>query len=171
MITPTPSSTGSGSRSGSASKGKAADLRQYLTVCAISESCDGEVIGLAQVYIAAQRVDITRIINDDNYERLVDTLAGLPDAPECFLLLKNVVDGNKSLLPGTIQRDYPNTPIIPYERKHWNELEGLEMVDKYALAHEAKAVKARLDNNFYVSCALSAVSSHEIPLLNSVTSY
>jgi DNA mismatch repair protein MSH4 len=104
-------------------------------------------------------VDLTRIINDNKYERLVDTLGTLPMAPHFFLVLKRVVsEGNKSLLVSTLAREYPKTPIMPYERKHWNELEGLEMIDRFALSHQVKALRARLDNNFYVSCAFSAVS-------------
>ncbi|KAK4454510.1 muts domain V-domain-containing protein [Podospora aff. communis PSN243] len=131
--------------------------QQYETVCAISESRGGEVIGISTIFIAAQQVDVTRIINDDKYERLIGTLETLPVAPQCFLILKRVASGeNKSLLFMNLKREYPDTPIIPYARKYWNEVEGLEMVDRFALCHEVKALRARLDNNFYVSCALAA---------------
>jgi len=152
----------SSSRSGSLASSSAAPARipqHYDTLCAISESRDGKVIGLATICITVQQVDITRIINDNKYERLIDTLGSLAEAPQCFLLLKSVVSkGSKSLLAPTIKREYPMTPIIPYERKYWNELEGLNMIDRFALCHEAKALRARLNNHFYVSCALAAVS-------------
>ncbi|KAK0657001.1 muts domain V-domain-containing protein, partial [Cercophora newfieldiana] len=115
-------------------------LPEFDTICAISESRDGEVIGLAIVYTKRQEVELTRIIHDNKYERFIDTLGNLPEKPDCFLVLKRIaLEGNK---------------------KHWNELEGLEMIDRFAVCHEVKALKARLENNFYVSCALAAVMTY-----------
>jgi DNA mismatch repair protein MSH4 len=118
------------------------------------------VIGISTVSIAAQQVGITRIINDDKYERLIGTLGTLPVAPQCFVIPERIASvGNKALLVAALQRECPEIHIIPYSRKYWNELEGLEMVSRFALCHEVKTLIARLDNNFYVSCALAAVSS------------
>ncbi|KAL2257472.1 hypothetical protein VTK26DRAFT_130 [Humicola hyalothermophila] len=64
---------------------------------------------------------------------------------DTFLVLKKVIDERK---------------IVPLEREHWNESEGLRMIDRFALPGAIKAVRSDLDRNFYASCAFSAVMSY-----------
>ena len=127
-------------------------------VCAISESRSSDVIGVAVVNITTGQANITRILNDDKYQRLADTLSLIEHQPRCFLVLKSVSDKtSKSLLVPCLEVEFPNVPIVPVVRAHWNESEGLALVETLALRNQVKALRACLDNNFYVSCAFCAV--------------
>ena len=127
-------------------------------LCAISESRSGEVVGVASVALATGTVEIVKVINEDRYQRLIDTLWRLPEGPHCFLVLKKVLDDKgRSLLADCLVAEYPGVPIVPYDRKYWRESGAFELVKKLGLAHEVKAVRTALEGNFYVSCALAAV--------------
>jgi hypothetical protein len=128
-------------------------------VCAISESRSGDVLGLAIINITTGRVNLVRILNDDKYQRLVDTLSTIPHPPQCFLVLSSVFEkSSKSLLVPCLEVEFPSVPLVSVPRAHWNEAEGLVMVDSLALRDQVKVLRASLDNNFYVSCAFCAVS-------------
>ncbi|KAK0731014.1 muts domain V-domain-containing protein [Lasiosphaeris hirsuta] len=140
---------------------------QDQIVCAISESRSSEVIGVATVNITTGQADITRILNNDKYQRLVELFWRLPAEPQSFLVLKSVPGkGNKSLLVSCLQVECPNTTVVPYARRHWNEAEGLSMVNRFALRDDVKAIRACLDSNFYASCAFSAVMKFVLNELN-----
>lgn len=133
---------------------------QDRIVCAISESRSSDVIGLATLNVTMGRVDIVRIVNDDRYRRLVETLWRMPTCPQTFLVLKKVVDErSKSSLALCLKQEFPDSEIVPLEREHWNESEGLRMIGRFALRRDIKAVRSDLDRNFYASCAFSAVGS------------
>jgi len=128
-------------------------------VCAISESRSGDVIGVAIINITTGRANLVRILNDNKYQRLVDTLSTILHPPQCFLVLSSVFEkGSKSLLVPCLEVEFPTVPLVSVPRAHWNEAEGLVMVDSLALRDQVKVLRASLDNNFYVSCAFCAVS-------------
>ncbi|KAL2135001.1 hypothetical protein VTI74DRAFT_10136 [Chaetomium olivicolor] len=75
-----------------------------------------------------------------------------------FLVLKNVVDQHsKSTLALSLKTEFPNAEVVPLERDHWNESEGLRMIDRFAWRKDVKAIRKDLEHNFYASCAFSAV--------------
>ncbi|KAK3362382.1 muts domain V-domain-containing protein [Lasiosphaeria hispida] len=114
-----------------------------------------------------QIADITRILNENKYQRLVELLWRLPAEPQYFLVLKSVTDrSSKSLLVSCLDVEYPNTTVVPYARAHWNEAVGLGMVSRFAIRGEIKAIRACLDNNFYASCAFSAAMTYVHDELN-----
>lgn len=128
-------------------------------VCAISESRSGDVIGVAIINITTGQTNLVRILNDNKYQRLVDTLSMIPHPPQCFLVLRSVSEkSTKSLLVPCLEVEFSSVPLVSVPRAHWNEAEGLVMVDRLALRNQVKALRASLDNNFYVSCAFCAVS-------------
>lgn len=51
----------------------------------------------------------------------------------------------------------PGSRIVPYDRKHWSEADGLEGIRKFASREDAETVKVALQGNFYTTCALAAV--------------
>ena len=132
--------------------------RDYV-VCAISESRSSDVIGLAVINIAIARVDIIRIVSDDRYQRLIDTIWRMPTLPQTFLVLKKIVDENsKSSLALRLKQEFPDADLVPLEREHWNESEGLRLIDRFAWKKDIKAIRSDLEKNFYASCAFAAVS-------------
>lgn len=134
--------------------------RREEIICAISESRSSHVVGIAAINTTTGTAELSRIINDDKYGRLADTLSRMPTLPGCFLTLESISSGtSKSLLAEVLANEYPSIPLIPFERKHWGESEGLRLVDRYALAHQVNEILASLESNFYVTCAFSAVSA------------
>jgi DNA mismatch repair protein MSH4 len=127
-------------------------------VCAISESRSSDVVGLAVINITTGRVEITRILNDDRYQRVIETLWRMASLPQTFLVLKKVVsEQSKSLLAQCLKTEFPDAEIVPLDRQHWNESEGLRMIDRFAWRTDVKATRSNLEHNFYASCAFSAV--------------
>ncbi|KAJ4297380.1 MutS protein msh4 [Collariella sp. IMI 366227] len=63
----------------------------------------------------------------------------------------------RSQAPYTGQGPKPlGTQVVPLERDHWNESEGLKMIDRFAWRKDIKAIRKDLEHNFYASCAFSA---------------
>lgn len=131
---------------------------QDRVICAISESRSSEMIGMAVVNITLGHVDLIRVVNDDGYRRLTETLWRMPTWPQTFLVLKKVIDQpTKSALVVRLEKEFPGTEVVALDREHWNESDGLRMVDRFAWRTEIKAIRRNLEHNFYVSCAFSAV--------------
>ncbi|KAH6650440.1 muts domain V-domain-containing protein [Chaetomium tenue] len=107
-------------------------------VCAISESRSSDMIGVAVINITIGEVDLFKIVNDDKYQRLAETLWRASTWPQIFIVLKTAVD----------------------KHKHWNESEGLKLVDRFAWRADIKTMRQDLDRNFYVSCAFSAAMAY-----------
>ncbi|KAK4098573.1 hypothetical protein N658DRAFT_454814, partial [Parathielavia hyrcaniae] len=113
---------------------------QDRVVCAISESRSSDMIGVAAINMTLGQVDLVRVVNDDRYRRLTETLWRMPIQPQTFLVLKKVV----------------NQPT----KEHWNESDGWRMVDRFAWRQDIKVIRQNLEHNFYVSCAFSAVMAY-----------
>lgn len=127
-------------------------------VCAISESRSSDMVGVAIINVTLGLVDLVRIVNDDKYRRLLETLWRTPTPPQTFLVLKRVVSqGGKSMLARAIEQEFPLPEIVPLDREHWNESEGLRLVERFAWRSHVKGIRQELEHNFYVSCAFSAV--------------
>jgi DNA mismatch repair protein MSH4 len=134
---------------------------QDRVVCAISESRSLDMIGVATINVTMGQVDLVRIVNDDRYRRLTETLLGMPTWPRTFLVLKKIVDEHsKSALAVCLEKEFPHAEVVPMDREHWNEAEGLKLVDRFAWRKHIKAIRRDLEQNFYVSCAFSAVRYH-----------
>jgi hypothetical protein len=132
--------------------------RDYV-VCAISESRSSDVIGLAVINIAIARVDIIRIVNDDRYQRLINTIWSMPALPQTFLILKKIIDENsKSSLAFRLKHEFPDADLVPLEREYWNESEGLRLINRFAWRKDIKAIRSDLEKNLHASCAFAGVS-------------
>lgn len=131
---------------------------QDRVVCAISESRSSDMIGVAVINVTMGQVDLIRIVNDDRYRRLIETLWKGSTWPQTFLVLKKVIDQqSKSSLTNCLAKEFPKAEVVPLDREHWNESEGLRMVDRFAWRKSIKAIHRSLEHNFYVSCAFAAV--------------
>ncbi|GAB1310683.1 MutS protein msh4 [Madurella fahalii] len=143
------------------SRTPSASTEEDCVVCAISESRSSDVIGLAIINIGLGQVNITRILNDDRYQRLMETIWRMPAWPQIFLVLKKVVaEQSKSLLACYLKQHFPDAEVVPLDRAHWNESEGLRMIDRFAWRKDIKAIRSNLEHNFYASCAFSAVMAY-----------
>ncbi|KAK4144828.1 uncharacterized protein C8A04DRAFT_36202 [Dichotomopilus funicola] len=134
---------------------------QDYVVCAISESRSSDMVGVAIINVTLGLVDLVRIVNDDKYRRLLETLWRIPTSPQTFLVLKRVVSqGGKSTVTRSIEQEFPLADIVPLDREHWNESEGLRLVERFAWRSHVKGIRQELNHNFYVSCAFSAAMSY-----------
>ncbi|KAK4129092.1 hypothetical protein N657DRAFT_686488 [Parathielavia appendiculata] len=134
---------------------------QDRVVCAISESRSSDMIGVAAINITLGQVDLVKVVNDDRYRRLTETVWRMPIQPQTFLLLKKVVNQpTKSALAVGLEQNFPNAEIVPLDREHWNESEGWRMVDRFAWRQDIKVIRENLEHNFYVSCAFSALMAY-----------
>ena len=141
---------------------------QDHVICAISESRSSDMIGLAVINVTLGLVDIIRIVNDDRYRRLTETLWRMPTWPQTFLVLKKAVDQQgKSSLGACLTREFPQAKMVTLDREHWNESEGLRMVDRFAWRKDIKAIRRNLEHNFYASCAFAAVCCHLLETMKS----
>jgi hypothetical protein len=127
-------------------------------ICALSESRTSDVIGMAAVNLTVGHVELTRFVRDQGFQLVIETLSRMPVFPQTFLVLKKVVDSHaKSSLVAHIDECFPGVQIVPIDRDHWNESRGLKLIDRLAWKRDVKALRRNLENNFYVSCAFSAV--------------
>jgi DNA mismatch repair protein MSH4 len=130
------------------------------------------MVGMAVINLTMGHVELVRVVNDDNYRRLTETLCRMPTWPQTFLVLKKVVDQpTKSALVVCLEKEFPGTEVVALDREHWNESEGLRMVDRFAWRTDIKAIRRNLEHNFYVSCAFSAVSSRIVIVIAAANVY
>jgi DNA mismatch repair protein MSH4 len=122
------------------------------------------MIGVAVINMTVGEVDLFRIVNDDKYRRLAETLWRASTWPQTFVVLKTAVDQHsKSTVTDCLEKEFPDADIVPMDREHWNESEGLKLIDRFAWRADIKAIRQDLDRNFYVSCAFSAVLTLSSP--------
>ncbi|KAK4239418.1 hypothetical protein C8A03DRAFT_42962 [Achaetomium macrosporum] len=130
-------------------------------ICSISESRSSDIVGVAVINATVGQADLFRIVNDDKYWRLIETIGRMQTSPQTFLVLKNVIDRpSKSSLALCLKDAFPDAEVVPLGREHWNESEGLRMIDRFAWRKDTKALRKELEHNFYVSCAFSAVMAY-----------
>ncbi|KAK3300674.1 muts domain V-domain-containing protein [Chaetomium fimeti] len=130
-------------------------------VCAISESRSSDMIGVAVINMTVGEIDLFRIVNDDRYHRLAETLWGTSTWPQIFVVLKKAMDQHsKSTVTDCLEKEFPHAEIVPLDREHWNESEGLKLIGRFAWRADIKAILQDLERNFYVSCAFSAVMAY-----------
>ncbi|KAK3329904.1 muts domain V-domain-containing protein, partial [Apodospora peruviana] len=134
-----------------------------VVICAISESRPSDVLGLATLNVTTGTAEISRILNDDKfcYQRLFEVLFRREDKPQLLLVLKTVIEkGSKPTLVQCLTKEYPDVPIVRFDRKHWSEANGLRMAQRFSLHGQTNAIEAALERNFYASCAFSAVMAY-----------
>ncbi|KAK3395374.1 muts domain V-domain-containing protein [Sordaria brevicollis] len=137
----------------------ASDVRDRI-ICAISESRSSSVIGVAVVNVTTRTVDLVRVLNDDRflYQLLGDTLWRLmPLGPEKIVVVDNSTHSTSPnwLIPH-LESDFPGVPVVPVDRKHWNEEEGRNLIERLALRSQVTALQTDLEGHFYTWCAFSA---------------
>ncbi|SPQ18466.1 81145c05-24a5-493d-828d-d3f0b052c801 [Thermothielavioides terrestris] len=137
-------------------------VQQDRVLCAISESRASNMLGMAIINVTLGQVDLIRIVNNDRYQRMSNTLQRTSIVPpQTFLVLKNVVQKHsKSFLAQRLKEDFPDADVVALDREYWNESEGLRMIDRFAWRKHVKALRRDLEHNFYVSCAFSAVMAY-----------
>jgi DNA mismatch repair protein MSH4 len=127
-------------------------------ICALSESRSSDVIGVAVINVTLGHVDLLRVVNDDRFRRLTETLWRMSTPPQTFLVLqKPCSQHHRSALNSSLKEGFPDAEVIHLDREHWNESEGLRLIDRFAWKQDIQALRQNLENNFYVSCAFAAV--------------
>jgi DNA mismatch repair protein MSH4 len=133
-------------------------------VCALSEARGvSPSVGVAFVNISTGEVILSKISDSQFYVKTIHKLDILE--PAQILLVSSVCPPNpKSNLYDLIEEHLTDSKIVPFDRKHWSETEGLECIRKLASHEDADAVKVAIQGNYYTTCALAAVSEAQFLL-------
>ncbi|KAH6675370.1 muts domain V [Plectosphaerella plurivora] len=126
-------------------------------VCALSEARGvSPSVGVAFVNISTGEVILSKISDSQFYVKTIHKLDILE--PAQILLISSVCPPNpKSNLYDLIEEHLTDARIIPFDRKHWSEADGLDCIRKLASHEDAEAVKVAIQGNYYTTCALAAV--------------
>lgn len=132
-------------------------------ICALSEARGvSPSVGVAFVNISTGEVILSKISDSQFYVKTIHKLEILE--PAQMLLISSVCPPHpKSTLYDLIEEHLSDTRIIPFDRKHWSEADGLEYIRKLAFHEDAEAVKVAIQGNYYTTCALAAVSRLSTP--------
>ncbi|CCF40531.1 DNA mismatch repair protein [Colletotrichum higginsianum] len=77
--------------------------------------------------------------------------------PSHLLIVSSCCPPNpKSRLYSHIEEHMPDTKIIPFDRRHWSEVEGLDHIQTLAFREDAEAVKVAVEGSFFATCSFSA---------------
>ncbi|TQN72816.1 MutS protein-like protein 4, partial [Colletotrichum shisoi] len=77
--------------------------------------------------------------------------------PSHLLIVSSCCPPNpKSRLYSHIEEHMPDTKIIPFDRRHWSEVEGLDRIQTLAFREDAEAVKVAIEGSFFATCSFSA---------------
>ncbi|KAK4167146.1 hypothetical protein QBC43DRAFT_256213 [Cladorrhinum sp. PSN259] len=117
---------------------------EHEVVCAISESGNAKVFGVATIDLTIGQANITKVVGEDGYKTVVETLWRMEHRPQTFLVLK---------------KQFPDALLLPVDREFWRESTGLRLIRRYAYRADEPPLRASLENNFYASCAWSAAMS------------
>lgn len=142
------------------------DEHEHAVVCAISESRSAKVMGLAVIDLTLGQANITRIVDDVGYRRLVETIWKMPYRPQIFVLLRTELDKDgktvqtrtTSTLAHILRQEFPDVTLMALDRECWRESECKRLIRQYAWRTDIAPLSIDLENNFYASCAFSAVS-------------
>lgn len=112
---------------------------------------------MASVNTTTGEVLLSQISDNRFFVRTLHKLNMLE--PSYILIVSSSCPPNpKSHLYSHIEEHMAGTKIVPFDRRHWSEMEGLHYIDSYAFREDAEAIKVALKGSFYATCALSAVS-------------
>ncbi|KAK3989919.1 muts domain V-domain-containing protein [Cladorrhinum sp. PSN332] len=132
---------------------------EHEVICAIAESGNKKVIGIAAIDLTVGQATITRVVIDNGYKTLIETLWRMQHRPQTFVLLKKIF-GDNSKLSMKVREQFPDGNFVPWDRSFWSEKMGLAMVSKYAYRGDEAALHSGLEGNFYAACAWSAAMTY-----------
>ncbi|KAF6823373.1 DNA mismatch repair protein msh4 [Colletotrichum plurivorum] len=133
---------------------------KYEIVCALSEARGvAQSVGMASVNTTTGEVLLSQISDNRFFVRTLHKLHILE--PSYILIVSSSCPPNhKSRLYNHIEEHMAGTKIVPFDRRHWSEMEGLHHIDAYAFREDAEAIKVALKGSFYATCALAAAISY-----------
>ncbi|KAK4226819.1 hypothetical protein QBC38DRAFT_418279, partial [Podospora fimiseda] len=112
---------------------------EHDVICAVSESGNGKVVGVTTIDMSLGKATIGRVVIDDGYKTLVETIWRMQHRPQTFVLLKK---------------------ILAFDKENWRENLGMALLDKYAEKGDKLALKTSLEGNYYATCSWSAAMSY-----------
>ena len=124
-------------------------------ICAVSESRGiSPLVGLAFVNVSTAEASLCQISDNQTFARTIQKLQ-VYDPTE--ILIMNTAANPKSRLLSLVESCL-QSKITFLERKFWAELTGLEYIQQLAFKQDVEAIKICLDDNYYATCCLAAVS-------------
>lgn len=129
----------------------------HTIVCALSEARGiTPAVGVAFFNVDTGEAILSQISDNRFFVRTLHKLQLL--RPSHLLIVSSCCPPNpKSRLYSHIEEHVPDAKIIPFDRKHWSEMDGLEYIETFAFREDAEAVKVAIEGSFYATCSFSAV--------------
>ncbi|KAK1993248.1 muts domain V [Colletotrichum falcatum] len=130
---------------------------KHTIVCALNEG-RGIIpaVGVAFFNIDTGEAILSQIADSRFFARSLHKLQIME--PSYLLIVSSCFPPNpKSRLYSHVEEHIPDANIIPFDRKHWSEVEGLEYIQSLAFREDAEAVKVAIGGSFFATCSFSAV--------------
>lgn len=131
---------------------------KHTIVCALNEGRGiTPTVGAAFFNVDTGEAILSQISDNRFFVRTLHKLQIME--PSHLLIVSSCCPPNpKSRLYSHIEEHMPDTKIIPFDRRHWSEVEGLDRIQTLAFREDAEAVKVAIEGSFFATCSFSAVS-------------
>ncbi|EFQ33884.1 MutS domain V [Colletotrichum graminicola M1.001] len=129
---------------------------KHTVVCALNEGRGiTPAVGVAFFNVDTGEAILSQISDSRFFVRTLHKLQ--ITEPSHLLIVSSCCPPNpKSRLYSHIEEHMPDTRIIPFDRKHWSEVGGLEYIQTLAFREDAEAVKVAIGGSFFATCSFSA---------------
>ncbi|KAK2049085.1 muts domain V [Colletotrichum somersetense] len=129
---------------------------KHTIVCALNEGRGiTPAVGVAFFNVDTGEAILSQISDNRFFVRTLHKLRIME--PSHLLIVSSCCPPNpKSRLYSHIEEHMPDSKIIPFDRKHWSEMEGLNYIQNLAFREDAEAVKVAIGGSFFATCSFSA---------------
>ncbi|KAK1987304.1 muts domain V [Colletotrichum cereale] len=129
---------------------------KHTIVCALNEGRGiTPAVGIAFFNVDTGEAILSQISDSRFFVRTLHKLQIME--PSHLLIVSSCCPPNpKSRLYSHIEEHMPDSKIIPFDRKHWSEIQGLDYIQTLAFREDAEAVKVAIGGSFFATCSFSA---------------
>ena len=153
--TPRPTSTSDAFTSRGRGHPKTVTGNEQHLICAVSESRGiSPIVGLAFVNLSTTEAVLCQISDNQTYTKTEQKLSVY--MPSEIIFMSTSVQP-KSNLYLTIEEHLPHVRLKPIDRKYFEELKGMDYVERLSIRRDVQAIKACLLDNYYAACCFAAV--------------
>ena len=136
---------------------------QHL-ICAVSESRGiSPIVGLAFVNLSTTEAVLCQIPDNQTYHKTEQKLSVY--MPSEILFMSTSLQPMKSNLYQVVENHLSGIRIRTIDRKYWEEMKGMDYIERLAICEDLEAIKVCLDGNYYAICCFAAVCDSLISLL------
>ncbi|OHW91873.1 MutS domain V protein, partial [Colletotrichum incanum] len=129
---------------------------KHTIVCALNEGRGiTPAVGVAFLNVDTGEAILSQISDNRFFVRTLHKLQIME--PSHLLIVSSCCPPNpKSRLYSHVEEHMPDVKIIPFDRKYWSEVEGLDRIQTLAFREDAEAIKVAIGGSFFATCSFSA---------------